>query len=86
MNKANHAARYIPNIILTLQPLVQSRIRTLRRAAPSQTEVTDLNSWRRILSPRQMDAHQKLATRPFFFEVVETAFRHASIGVKCELV
>ena len=32
-----------PNIMRTLHPLVKSRIRTLRRAAPSQTEVTDLN-------------------------------------------
>ena len=33
----------IPNISL-LHPLVQSRIRTLWRTAPSQAEVTDLNS------------------------------------------
>ena len=31
MKGANHAGRYIPSIILTLHPLVQSRIRTLRR-------------------------------------------------------
>ena len=43
LKEANHAERYIPNIILNLHPLLQSRIRTLRRAAPSQTEVTDLN-------------------------------------------
>ena len=28
MKEANHAGRYIPKIILTLHPLVQSRIRT----------------------------------------------------------
>ena len=31
IKEANHVGRYIPNIILTLHPLVQSRIRTLRR-------------------------------------------------------
>ena len=43
IKEANHAGRYIPNIILNLHPLVQSRIRAPRRAAPSQTEVTYLN-------------------------------------------
>ena len=34
---------FTPNIFSLIHPLVQSRIRTLERAAPSQTEVTDLN-------------------------------------------
>ena len=48
LNSKNHERSkscgmiYILNIILTVHP-VQSRIRTLRRAAPNQTEITDLN-------------------------------------------
>ena len=42
--RARHSSwKYLPNIIPTLHPLVQSQIRALRWAAPSQAEVTDLN-------------------------------------------
>ena len=61
MKEANHAGRYIPNIILTLHPLVQSRIRILRRAAPSQTEVTDLNCSDHSTTFKEMAAWRALA-------------------------
>ena len=40
-------------IILTLHPLVQSRIRTLQRTVPSQTEVTDLNCSDHSTTPKR---------------------------------
>ena len=58
--EANHAGRYIPNIILTLYPLVQSRIRTLRRAAPRQREVTDLNCSDHSTTLKEMAAWRAL--------------------------
>ena len=64
MKEANHAGRYIPNIILTLHPLVQSRIRILRRAAPSQTEVTDLNCSDHSTTSKEMIAWRALGSHP----------------------
>ena len=69
-------AKHVPlDSILTLHPLVESRIQTLQQTAPSQTEVTNfycsdhLNTSKkwprgerkaRILNPCQMKVHQNL--------------------------
>ena len=60
MKEANHAGRYIPNIILTLHPLVQSRIRTPRRTAPNQAEITDLTCSEHSTTSKEMVAWRAL--------------------------